>query len=104
MEMREPVEKQHGEADDYRNDAEPDEDKRPLVLSRRRSGYTEDQRESTENVGQKFDHGYSVGDAGLKPSAYILPDGTVIRDHSPNCKDEARLLVIEGPVRDGRGC
>jgi hypothetical protein len=96
MQMREYVEKQYGEADDYRNDAEPDEDKRSLILSGWRSGNPEDQRESTENVGQKFDHGYSVGDAGLKPSAYILPDGSVIRDHSPNYKDEARLLVIEG--------
>jgi hypothetical protein len=59
MQMREYVEKQYGEADDYRNDAEPDEDKRPLILSRRRSGNPEDQRESTENVSQKFDHGYS---------------------------------------------
>ena len=96
MQMREPVEKQHGEANDYRNDAEPDEDEWSFILSWRRSGNPEHQGESTKYVGQKFDHGYSVGDAGLKPSAYILPDGTVIRDHSPNCKEEARLLVIEG--------
>jgi hypothetical protein len=56
MQMREPVEKQHGEANDYRNDAEPDEDERPFILSRRRSGNPEHQRESTENVSQKFDH------------------------------------------------
>ena len=56
MQMREYVEKQYGEADDYRNDAEPDEDKRPLILSWWWSGNPEDQRESTENVGQKFDH------------------------------------------------
>jgi hypothetical protein len=59
MQMREPVEKQHSEADDYRDDAEPDEDERSLILSGRRSGNPEDQRESTENVGQKFDLGYS---------------------------------------------
>jgi hypothetical protein len=99
MEMREPVEKQHGEADDYRNDAEPDEYERPLVLSRRRSGNPEHQGESTKYVSQKFDHGYSVGDAGLKPSAYTVPDGLVIRDHSSNCKDQACLLVIQGWAR-----
>jgi hypothetical protein len=59
MQMREPVEKQYGEADDYRNQAEPDEDERPLVLSGRRSGNPEHQRESTKYVSQKFDHDYS---------------------------------------------
>jgi hypothetical protein len=54
MQMREYVEKQYGEADDYRNNAEPDEDKRSLILSGWRSGNPEDQRESTENVSQKI--------------------------------------------------
>jgi hypothetical protein len=89
MQMREPVEQQNGEADDYRNDAEPEVDERSFIFSRRRSGDPEDQGESTENDSQKFDHGYSVGDAGLKPSAYT-------RDRSPHYTDQARLLVIEG--------
>src|SRR5271156_3879247 len=38
MQMREHKEEQYDEANDYRNDAEPDEDKRPLILSARRSG------------------------------------------------------------------
>jgi hypothetical protein len=59
MQMRECVEKQYGEADDYRNDSEPDEDKRSFILSGWRSGNPEHQGESTKYVSQKFDHRYS---------------------------------------------
>jgi hypothetical protein len=58
MEMREYEEKQYDEGNDYCNDAEPEVDERSFILSGRRSSNPEDQRESTENVGQKFDHGY----------------------------------------------
>jgi hypothetical protein len=50
------VKQEDREGHDPRDDPEPQKHERPLVCSRGRSGDAEDQRESSEYLGQEVDH------------------------------------------------
>jgi hypothetical protein len=56
MQMRDCVEQNHAECNDDRDDSEPEEYERALVLPRLRCGNAEDKRETSEYRGQEFDH------------------------------------------------
>lgn len=56
MQMRNRVEQNHAERNDDRDDSEPEQYERALVLPRFGRRDAEDKREASEHRGQEFDH------------------------------------------------